>query len=535
MKISSYIIESLRSSGIDVAFGLPGVHVLAMWEAIEQANMPYVGFRHEGAAAHAADGYGRATHKPGVVILSTGPGALNALSPLAEARVSSSPVLAITSTIPSRYRGKGKGFLHETASLDEAFAAGAGGFFRAEDPSTFPKVLKEALDATTDDRPHPVVLEVPMDVFEQEIEAPPVTLERIPKAPDQDPLAEAAELLDLSARPVILAGGGVLRAGASASLTTLAEKTDAPVFTTFMGKGAISENHPLAIGSVIRQPESQELLRDADLLLAVGTRFSAMSTGTWKLEVPSQLIHIDADPEEIGRNYPTRLGIVGDAELALSSLAGQVGDKTSAKDGAKRAKDLRVTLDSKARKQGPKEMEFLSAIRGAVPEHIHLTHDMCVASYWSWPFLGVNVPGTFHSPYGFGSLGFSFPAALGVAAATNQPVVAFTGDGGFQYHLRELGTAAQYQLSVKTLVFNDASWGVLRSFSRARYGSEFGLDIAGPDFVELAKAYGVRSQIAQEPDALAKLLADEMERPGPAVIEVPGAWELPPPSEYYKR
>ena len=508
-----------------------------MWEAIEKSHIPYVGLRHEGAAAHAADGYGRATGKPGVVVLSTGPGALNALSPLAEARISCSPVLAIVSAIPTGYRGKQKGFLHETESLDGAFKAAAGAFIRADDPKAFPEKLAEALTTTVTDRPHPVVLEVPMDTFEIEIDAEPVAAPQpTRKAPDDAHIEEAAKLLGLAARPVILAGGGVLRAQASQALAKVAENIDAPVFTTFMGKGAIPEDHPLAIGSLVRQPESQDLLRDSDLLLAVGTRFSAMSTGTWTLELPSQIVHIDVDPNEIGRNYPVRLGIEADAGLALEQLAEATASSPSSKNGSNRAKAIRNALDDKAQLEGPREMEFLSAIRAAVPPEVHFTHDMTVPSYWSWPFLRTTVPGTFHSPYGFGSLGFSFPAALGVAAALpGKPVVAFTGDGGFQYHLRELGTAAQYNLDVKTIVFNDSSWGVLRSFSRARYDSEFGLDLQGPDFVKLSEAYGVRAHRTDDPEQLGKILRNEMEEPGPAVIEVPGAWRLPPPSEYYRR
>jgi thiamine pyrophosphate-dependent acetolactate synthase large subunit-like protein len=318
--VASFIVESLERAGVDVVFGLPGVHALGLFNAVEKSNLKYIGLRHEHAAAHAADGYGRATGKPGVVLLSTGPGALNALSGIGEAYVSSSPVLAITSAIPTDLAGAGKGFLHEIKDLAPAFAAVTRFSGRAGTVDDVPELLNSALAACFDTRPGTAMIEIPMDLIDAEIEHEPLGDPMTPRAVGGDETAElenAAWLLSLAARPLIWAGGGVIRSGASAELLRVAETLDAPVITTFMGKGAIPEDHPLAVGTMVRQPEAADLLRGADLMLAVGTRFSAMSTSSWKLEIPSQLIHIDADKEEIGRNYPVRLGIHADARAAL--------------------------------------------------------------------------------------------------------------------------------------------------------------------------------------------------------------------------
>lgn len=532
------IIKALQARGIDVVFGLPGVHALGLWNALADSGMRYIGFRHEQAAAHAADGYGRATSKPGVVFLSTGPGSLNALSALAEAYVSSSPVLAICSAIPSHLVGRGKGFLHEAKDLGPAFESVARFYGRAARAEEIPALVIKALDAATGARPGPVVIEIPVDLLDQELEVSKIALETHPKSVDASVIEEAAMLASLAARPVIWAGGGVLRAGASEELRQVAEVLQAPVVTTFMGKGALSESHPLAIGSLVRQPETVALLKEADLLLAVGTRFSGMSTGNWKLDLPSQLVHIDIDPEELGRNYPVRLGIQADARLATAALGEALKARVDAPraDRAQEAKSIRRAAFDRARAEGPKEMAFLDAIRSALDPDVVTVHDMTVPSYWSWPFFEVSVPGTFHSPYGYASLGFSFPAAIGIAAATpGRPVVAFSGDGGFQYHDRELSTILEHDLSVITIVFNDRAWGVLKSFAQARYGNTFGLDLPGPDFVALAQAHGVPADRASEPEDLEKALRRAVETGGPHLIEVPSKWGLPPPTDYYRR
>lgn len=260
-----------------------------------------------------------------------------------------------------------------------------------------------------------------------------------------------------------------------------------------------------------------------------------MSTGNWKLELPSQLIHIDADREQIGRNYPVRLGIVTEARAALRALHPDISREAAAGWGAERAAVVREAALARARAEGPRELAFLEAVRSALDPEIVTVHDMTVPSYWSWPFFPVTVPGTFHSPYGYASLGFSLPAAIGVAASDpSRPVVAFSGDGGFQYHERELATLAQYSLPVTVIVFNDRAWGVLKAFAGARYSSSFGLDLPGPDFVALAAAHGVRGTRAEEPDELEKHLREAIGSGEPNLIEVPGAWSLPPPAGYYR-
>lgn len=536
LTVSRYIVETLRLAGIDAVFGLPGVHILSLWNALCDSPLRCIGFRHEHAAAHAADGYGRVTGKPGVVVLSTGPGALNTLSALAEAFASSSPVLAITSAIPTQFYGKRKGYLHEVEELTPAFEVVTRFTGRPMSADEVPSLLHKAITAATGGRPGPAIIEIPTDLFDAQVREEPRVPEIISSPPNAAHVEEAVHLLQLAARPLIWAGGGVIRSRASAELTLVAEKLGAPVVTTFMGKGALPENHALSMGTSVRQPELAKLLREADLMLAVGTRFSGMSTGNWKLELPSQLIHVDIDSEELGRNYPVRLGIAGDAQLTLAEIDRSLVAAAEWQDrGRDEAEAVRKASLGRAHEEGPREMAFLNAIRDALGPEVITTQDMTIPSYWSAPFFKVTTAGTFLYPYGYASLGFSFPAAIGAAAANpSQPVVAICGDGGFQYHLGELATVAENQMRVTVVVFNDKSWGVLKAFSEARYGTSFGMDIAGPDFVKLAEAYGIPATSVAEPDELETALTVAVRRPGPSLIEVPGAWKLPPPTDYYR-
>jgi acetolactate synthase-1/2/3 large subunit len=531
--VARYIVDSLRLAGTGTVFGVPGIHNLGLWAALEQGGVKVVGCRTEQAAAHAADGYGRSGVGPGAVFLSSGPGALGALAALGEATVSSSPVVAVASTIPSHLVGKGKGHLHEAKDPLPAFESVTRFAARVAKASDVPDLLARVIAASVSGRPGAALLEVPVDLLDAELDAVPEAAAAERPGPPGPVVAEAATLLRLAARPVIWAGGGVHRSGASAELVALAERLGAPVVTTFLGKGAIPESHPLSIGTLVRFPAVQATVGQADLLVAAGSRFTGMSTSNWRVDLPPQMIHIDIERSSIGRNYPVRLPVVADAKAALTAILGAL-EPVTRPDRAEEVARLRTAANARGEREGAREMALLRAIRRALPAGTVTVHDMTIASYWAAPFFPVEVPGTFHSPYGFGTVGFALPAAIGLSAA--QPdlaVVAFAGDGGFASHAAELATALQHRSRVTVLVFNDRSWGVLRPHARSRYGTEAGLDLPGPDLLALAAAYGVPAQRAEEPDDLERVLAEAVSSEGPRIVEVPGAWTVPPPASYY--
>lgn len=557
MTVARYVVEALRLAGTDTFFGAPvfgqaprapGFHKEELWTAVGQAGARSVRMGHEQAAAHAADGYGRASGHPGAVFLPSGPGALNALSALGEALVSSSPVVAVAATIPSRLVGKGKGELHESKDPLPAYEAVTKFAARAMRAGDVPELLAQAIAKATSGRPGPALVEIPSDVLEAELDAAPEAFSPERPPPSAEVVADAVTLLRLAARPVVWAGGGVLRSGASAQLLRLAERLGAPVATTFMGKGAISERHPLALGTLVRFPAVQATIAQADLLVAVGTRFSAMSTSRWRMDLPPQMIQVDVDRVAIGRNYPVRLPVVADAKVALGAIADALGSGVGP-DRTEEVARLRMAAFERARREGPHEMDLLRAIGSALPPEAVTVHDMTAASAWAAPFLSVEVPGTFHTPYGFGSAGFALPAAIGVSCALpGRPVVVFAGRRSLAYHSRELGVLAQHRSPVTVLVFDDdeeearledladaaptgtpAGGQWVETTDSSRWVEAATPGRTGPNLAVLAAAYGLPAERAPKPDDLERVLSRAVKGDEPRLVEVPGAWGPPAP------
>jgi acetolactate synthase I/II/III large subunit len=318
---------ALETLGVRHVFGIVSVHNLPIYDAITRRGIiTPIGVRHEQAAAHAADGYARATGELGVVIASTGPGTTNTMTGLFEASFASSPVLLVTGQIDSRYLGKAKGFLHEAEHQQRMLSS----LCRRVDTVRRTEDIGRAIIAVADDirtgRPQPGAVEIPID---QQYRLAEVTVP-VPRAdsryvPDAAALAKVAEALSAATRPVLWAGGGVVSSGAGPALVALAERLSAPVVTTVEGRGSIPEDHPLCLGALTTSTPVEDIVSSADVVLAVGTRFQGSSTRNWSLSFGGTLAHLDVDPAVIGRSYPTALPVVGDARIGLELLAGAVG------------------------------------------------------------------------------------------------------------------------------------------------------------------------------------------------------------------
>ena len=332
------LAESLGAAGCEVAFGVPGFQALALWDALGDSGLRLVGTRTEVGAAHAADGYARAGRRPGVLVTTTGPGAMLGAAGLVEPRMSYVPVVNVATQVPRSLLGSGRGGIHELAAQSELLAASAKWHALAQDAAELPELVAEAFRQALAAPQGPVVLEVPCDVLagETDVAAPaPFELATAVRAPDPAVLAEAARLLAASERPVLWAGGGVLRAGAAAAFTALAERLDAPAVTTYMGKGAIPADHPLFAGSACYEPAVLDLLRTADVVLAVGTELGETATSRWSLAFEGRLIQVDVRAEHLGRSYPDAFGIVGDAAPVLDALLREAAAATRGGDGAR--------------------------------------------------------------------------------------------------------------------------------------------------------------------------------------------------------
>lgn len=517
------VAESLTALGAEVAFGVPGIHALPIWEGLRQGSIAVYGTRTELAAGFAADGYARSSGQPGPLLLSTGPGALNSLTALMEAASAHVPVVAISSQVPSHLIGRGRGYLHELPDQLASFAPIVKDAARAHSIEAIPGLLAHAWRVALTPPSGPVYLEIPVDLLSAPAPGAPVTtLEAMVErecAPLEQVLAAATRLAHAK-QPIIWAGGGVLRSGAGRELRELAELLEAPVATTYMGKGAIAADHPLAAGAGCDEAALQEMLSAADVVLCVGTELGAETTAQYGLRFGGQVIHLDAAPERIGVNY-SAMPLVGDAKLTLLALVAELSHEHDApqSDAPARVSAVHARIRSGLQAQGREtELGLLETIEQTLPPDAVTVWDMTILAYWAAPHLRLSEGQQFLYPMGSGTLGYAWPAAIGARVAhPGQPVLGVMGDGGLQYTIAELGTAAQHGIAAKLLVVDDGGYGILREYQRDSFGQTTSVELPGKDIEAIAAAYGVPVQTAT-PENLGQQLRWAFDQPGPAVV-----------------
>ncbi|WP_030618713.1 thiamine pyrophosphate-binding protein [Streptomyces achromogenes] len=523
------VVETLAGLGATTVFGLPGQHALGMFDALRRSSLRYVGLRVENNAGFAADAYGRITGEAAPLLLSTGPGALTSLAALQEAAAASAPVLAIGSQIPvAGLGGARKGYLHELPDQAASFRGVVKSVHTVRSQSQIPSAIaaawKSALTA-----PHgPVWVEIPQDVLLAEtslpvVTAPDATPDDLPPRPELTALA--AHLLSRAERPAILAGGGVVRSDASGKLRLLAERLNAPVATTFGGKGAFPWNHPLSLQSWLEDRHTTDFLQDADVLLVVGSGLGELSSNYHTFAPRGRVIQIEADLGKLESNHPA-VGIHADARLALQALLETVEDRpdTTARE---RVRELLARVAARIDAQDRTlERNVLSAVRQALPADSPSFWDMTILAYWAWSAFDAQGPNLMHSAQGAGGLGYGFPAALGAAAADpTRPVLAVSGDGGALYSIAELATARQYDLPVTWLIIDDGGYGILREYMTDAFGAPTATELHRPDYVALAESFGVTG-VRTTPETLREDLARALTTPGPSVVVLPAVLRM---------
>lgn len=513
------VVECLEALGAETAFGLPGIHALAIWDGLRESRLRYLGFRTELNAGFAADGYARASGKPAPLLLSTGPGALNSLTALMEAASAHVPVVAIASQIPSELIGRGRGYLHELRDQRASFAPLVKWTGRAERAADLPDLLAEAWRQALTPPSGPVFVEIPVDVLTGEAGVEPVDeLDWEAAASTVPGVEEAVRVIAAAERPVLWAGGGVSRSGAWPELAALAERVQAPVATSYMGKGTFPEDHPLAAGSAADEAAFKELVEGADVLVCIGTELGAETTGQYSLSPGGQIVQIDAAAERIGSTYPA-LGLVGDAKAVLGAILERLPAREPDGQAERAATEVRDRIGRGLDEQG-RELErgLLETIREALPRDAVHAWDMTILAYWAGAHFPALSPRRFLYPLGSGTLGYAWPAALGAKAALpDAPVLAVAGDGGFLYNVAELASARQNHLGAKLLLVDDGGYGILREYQRDSFGETFAVDLVQPDFVELAEAFGVPVR-STAPETLGEDLAWALAEEGPAVV-----------------
>ncbi|MFI5975021.1 thiamine pyrophosphate-binding protein [Streptomyces sp. NPDC051452] len=523
------VVETLAGLGATTVFGLPGQHALGMFDALRRSSLRYIGLRVENNAGFAADAYGRVTGEAAPLLLSTGPGALTSLAALQEAAAASAPVLAISSQVPVAGLGGGRhGYLHELPDQAASFRGVVKSVHTVRTPSQIPSALAEAWRSALTAPHGPVWVEIPQDVLLAETALPVVTaMDATPEdlVPRPELTAVAAELLSNAVRPAIIAGGGVVRADASGKLRQLAEKLDAPVVTTFGGKGAFPWEHPLSLQSWLEDRHTTDFLEDADVLLVVGSGLGELSSNYHTFKPRGRVVQIEADLGKLESNHPA-LGIHADARLALQALLETVRERTDA-SARDRVRDLLAKVaDRISAQELTLEQDVLAAVRRALPAGSSSFWDMTILAYWAWSAFDPRGANTMHSAQGAGGLGYGFPAALGAAAADpTRPVLAVSGDGGALYSIAELATARQYDLPVTWLIVDDGGYGILREYMTDAFGRPTATELTRPDYAALAESFGVPATHTT-PETLEQDLTKSLTTPGPSVVVLPAVLRM---------
>lgn len=531
------VVETLEALGAKTVFGIPGQHALGLFDAMGRGNLQFVSSRVENNSAFAADGYSRATGEVGVLFLSTGPGALTSLAGLQEAYATGVPMVVVASQIPLEGLGaRRKGMLHQ---LDDQKASAANvtkSQRLIQHASGIPSAIQDAWTEAISSPQGPVWLEIPQNVLLDPIMVPPVE-DALAEAADNPPrvelVREAVKWLQSAERPAIIAGGGTRRGRAEKSLLSIAEKLRAPVICTPGGNGAFPWDHELSLQSWIEDRYMTDLLEDADVLVVIGSSLGEVTSNYFTFEPRGRIIQIDAEPRVLESNRPG-LGIRADAGQALAALdealdagAGRTAPTWHGKPPEERVKESLAKVRARLESQDlSKELTFMADIRGAVPADMQTFWDMTIAAYWGWSCWDAR-EGQFHSAQGAGGLGFGFPAAIGAAVgletvgrpAGSARVLAVSGDGSSMYSISELATAKQHNVPVTWLIVDDGGYGILREYMVGAFGKATATELARPDFVKLAEAFGVPA-VKVAPEDVGDALKAGFTADGPNVVVV---------------
>ncbi len=517
------VAETLASLGVTRVFGIVSVHNLPIYDALSlHPDIEVTNVRHEQAAAHAADAYSRVTGGLGVILTSTGPGAVNAIAGIYEAAFVSSQLLMITGQIESRFRGKAKGFLHEYEKQPDML----GSVCRAVASVRYTEDISKDIAGVVDDirrgRPQPGAVEIPIDLQYRTAEVQIVgspDVERL--SPDENLLDQAAELLQQAERPIIWAGGGVNISGAAHELTALAERLGAPVVTTIEGRGSISEAHELSLGFRTDRVLGMEIFEDADLVFAVGTRFQNYATRVWTLPMPENLIHVDVDAGVIGRNYSASVAVVGDAKLALQGMLDRIDSGNVDEQFVDRCRKIRSADEQAVQEEiGADHSQIVSIIRRLLPDACPVVRDSTVPGYtWGNRLLQIVRSRTSIRPAAV-AIGPGLPLAMGAAIGSETHALLVQGDGGLQLSIGELSACAEHQIPVIVLVFNDSGYNILRIIQDNVLGHKHGTELPTVDFVAVAEGMGVDAERVEGVEQFEPALQRALDRSGPTLLDI---------------
>jgi 5-guanidino-2-oxopentanoate decarboxylase len=523
----------LKDLGVDTVFGLPGVHTLEFFRAMDQSGIRHVGVRHEQGAGFMADGYARSSGRPGVCLVISGPGVTNVATPLGQAYSDSIPVLALSSVNAMGDFGMGRGMLHEMTDQRAATAPITALSVTAFSPEQVPVLLERAFALFMSTRPRPNHIAFPLDLLPKPATARAVKPPRLsPPGPAPEQITELAQLIKAAQRPVLIAGGGALHAGPE--IIELAERLAMPIVTSIAAKGVIADGHPLSLSTTLQRPETRQLIAAADLVLVLGSELSepdlyvtadSEKTGGsdalvhGKLMVKGKFVRIDIDPSILSGDQPLDLGILADSALSLRALlallpAGKAPARHDIAALRRRMREDVTPLEAK-------HIKVLDAVRAALPDDGFVVGDMTQIAYTGCVHYQTQQPRTWFFPMGYGTMGYALPAAIGAKLATpERPGVVLAGDGGLLFTVQELATAVELELPLAIVLWNNDGLGEIKDFMQARGLPLISVKPRNPDFLALAKSFGCD---AERPASLCDLqaaIAGALTKNKPTLIEV---------------
>jgi acetolactate synthase I/II/III large subunit len=529
------LAQSLKIEGVDTVFGLPGIQMDFLFDAIweERDHFAVHHTRHEQATAYMADGYARTTGRIGTFVVVPGPGLLNATAGLSTAYACSSPVLCVTGQVDSAQIDRGRGALHEIPDQLGLIRHLTKHAERATRPEEIPGMVRRAAKELQTGRPRPVEIEVPPDILGTVADVTLLEPEAWDRSElhqaDSDLLEQAAKFLGEAERPLICAGGGALSSGAWEELSELARLLEAPVLMTSNGRGVLSDRDYRAHSGRVA---IQELVPNADAILVIGTRF-LLAVGTGNAQacpVNGRVIRAEIDPEEVDRNYPSDVALIGDARHTARELLDRVPKHNRSRESRERELSALKEAQHKSFEALPLQRGYANAIREALPDDGILVSESTQVGYLAqMGGFPVYEPRTFVTSGYQGTLGYGFATALGVQVGNpDRKVVSINGDGGFMYNVQELSTQAQQKIPLVTVVFNDNAYGNVRRIQQQRYGGRLiASDLKNPSFARLAELFDVAGYRANNPDELRRTLKRALDSNQPALIEVP----MPPTTD----
>ncbi|MCQ2961050.1 MAG: acetolactate synthase large subunit [archaeon] len=531
MRGGDAIIKALMDKGVDTIFGYPGGTVIPFYDMLYDSDLRHILVRHEQCAAHAAEGYARASGKVGVCLATSGPGATNLVTGIANAYMDSSPIIAITGQVVSNLIGNDAFQEVDIMGITMPITKHS---YQPKDANDIPSIINTSFEIASTGRNGPVLIDVPKEVQEQELDD--YVLGTIP-TPGYKPtikgnskqIAKAAQMLKSAERPFILAGGGTILAGAGEEVKKLAELVKAPVATTLMGKGIVDEKDDISIGMLGMHGKqvANQNVNKTDCLLAIGCRFSDRTTGKLEEFLPeAKVIHIDIDPAEIGKNVAVDLPIVGDAKIVLNQLINELeGSKIDESAWFKSIVDFKKsTIPRVSYDDIPlKPQQVIKEIAGAITEDTIVTTDVGLHQMWAAHFLDISKPRKFISSGGLGTMGFGFPAAIGAkVACPDDAVLAIVGDGGFLMVSQELATIKEHDIPVVIAMLNNRKLGMVYQWQNKMYNKRYSETDLGntPDFVKLGESFGINAERVEEVDKTQEVLSKALKDNESMLIEI---------------